>query len=114
MDFKEYQDLSSKTANKMEHIMAEGRTLELLNYCLGLAGESGELIDYIKKVIFHKHELNLYHVEKELGDILWYVSQLARVLNLDMGDIAETNIEKLKKRYPNGFSTEKSVNRDDK
>lgn len=113
MGFTEYQELASRTANEIKDTIADGPTLEIVNYCFGLAGESGEFIDYLKKVLFHNHEIDYEIAKKELGDILWYVSQISRKLGFNLSDVAELNIEKLKKRYPEGFSTERSVNRAD-
>lgn len=84
---------------------------ELANYTLGLVCEAGEFGDIIKKHLFHNHDLNLEEVKKELGDVMWYLSNICNVLNLELSDIATGNIEKLQKRYPNGFSPEDSINR---
>lgn len=80
---------------------------------LGLAGEVGEVADHVKKVQGHGHELDEDHLIEELGDILWYVANLADVLNVSMSEVATRNISKLKARYPEGFSSERSINRED-
>lgn len=105
MNFNEYQELASRTAN------GEGDLFELANYALGVAGESGEVADIIKKAVFHGHDIPVKDLKKELGDVLWYLSQLARVNGLSLENIAIENIEKLKRRYPKGFSESDSVNR---
>jgi NTP pyrophosphatase (non-canonical NTP hydrolase) len=105
MNLNTYQELASRTAN--EH---DG---ELVNYGLGIAGESGEVADIIKKHMVHGHDLNKQELLKELGDVLWYVSNIARISGLPLELVAQTNINKLKRRYPEGFSTERSVNRDE-
>ena len=180
MNFNEYQELSKRTANPHDN--------EIYNYGMGLAGETGELIDMFKKSIFHGHTLKQMQVLKESGDVLWYTSQLSRLFNIRMDDAfervndqfrgldikekhtnelimtscinlsntvgminghidserytkqqleglfaniirnlyflgavinltleetAEANINKLKKRYPDGFSQEASINRED-
>lgn len=105
MNFNEYQELASRTANPFEDLY------ELANYGLGLTGESGEVADIIKKAVFHGHDIPVKDLKKELGDVLWYLSQLARVNGLSLENIAIENIEKLKKRYPNGFSESDSINR---
>lgn len=69
------------------------------------------MIDALKKWIGHGHELNLTEVEKELGDILWYVAEIATTLELRLDQIAEKNADKLAARYPEGFSEERSKNR---
>lgn len=78
---------------------------------LGLAGETGEFIDLIKKELGHGHAEDGDRVGVELGDILWYIANLADAYGLSLSEIATTNIEKLRMRYPDGFSTERSVNR---
>lgn len=108
MDFKEYQKLAMRTKNKQLI-----KDQQLLNAALGLNGEAGELADEIKKIFFHGHELNKDKLIKEAGDILWYIALLADAIGVDMETIAEKNIEKLKKRYPEGFSSERSIHRQD-
>lgn len=78
---------------------------------LGLAGESGEFIDLIKKELGHGHPADVAKVAIELGDILWYVANMADAYGLSLSDIATMNVIKLKARYPEGFSTEASINR---
>ena len=58
------------------------------------------------------HELDIEKIIKELGDVAWYMAEIATVLDVELEDVLVQNIEKLKKRYPEGFSTEKSVNRE--
>ena len=79
---------------------------------LGLAGETGEVVDEIKKHIGHGHDLNVSKLRYELGDVLWYVAGLAQALGLTLEDVAAGNLEKLRARYPEGhFTRERSVNR---
>ncbi|MBW3113514.1 nucleoside triphosphate pyrophosphohydrolase family protein [Bacillus sp. MCCB 382] len=103
MKLNEYQALSARTANTHAN--------EEVNYALGLTGEAGEYADMIKKQYFHGHADQLTEKKKELGDILWYVSQSARAAGLSLEEIAVANIDKLRKRYPEGFSEEASINR---
>ncbi|KGX84464.1 nucleoside triphosphate pyrophosphohydrolase family protein [Pontibacillus litoralis] len=103
MHLNDYQKISSRTANPHEN--------ELLNYTLGLAGEAGEFADLIKKGQFHGHSIPLDEIEKELGDVLWYLSQISRLFGLSLAEVAQANIEKLNKRYPKGFSKSSSINR---
>lgn len=88
-------------------------TATLLEGCLGLSGEVGEFNDVIKKWIFHNHKLSTTDVVRELGDILWYISLICHSLSLDMDKIMLENICKLQDRYPDGFDTQRSINRDD-
>ena len=78
---------------------------------LGLAGEAGEVADLVKKGVFHQHGLDLEKLKKELGDVLWYVAALCTTSGLSMSDVMQANIEKLKARYPDGYSSQASINR---
>src|SRR5699024_12828870 len=89
MDLNVYQNLSKRTMPKHDDLSGK-----LANYGLGVAGEAGEVADHIKKVVFHKHELDKEEVKKELGDVLHYVSGIAYLLDIELNDVAITNIEK--------------------
>lgn len=78
---------------------------------IGLAGEVGEVVDLIKKIEGHKHPINHDKLIEELGDVLWYVAALASFYQINLDMAAVKNIEKLRKRYPEGFSSEASINR---
>lgn len=78
---------------------------------VGLAGEAGEVVDYLKKGIFHQHGYLVEHVQEELGDLLWYVAGLCTQMGFSMESVMERNIDKLKQRYPGGFSVEDSIGR---
>jgi NTP pyrophosphatase (non-canonical NTP hydrolase) len=91
-----------------------GADLErILNAALGLGGESGEVCDMLKKHLFQGHPLDHNELILELGDILWYVAYMAYALGVPLEEVAQRNVDKLRKRYPNGFSVEASVNRKD-
>lgn len=85
----------------------------LINSVMGLCGESGEAIDIVKKWLAQGHELDRAHLAKELGDIAWYLAEAATALELDLEDVLQANIDKLKKRYPGGFEAERSLRRQD-
>lgn len=84
---------------------------ELLNGCLGLAGESGEFLDEVKKWIFHEKQLDKEHLEKELGDVLWYVAMICKAMGWDLDEVMKKNVKKLQARYPEGFDPEQSAHR---
>ena len=86
----------------------------LINSVMGLCGESGEAIDIVKKWLAQGHQLDKEHLAKELGDIAWYLAEAATALDLNLEDILEANIEKLKKRYPEGFDIHRSLERNEK
>jgi NTP pyrophosphatase (non-canonical NTP hydrolase) len=87
----------------------------LLTACLGLAAESGEFIEVPKKIFFQGKPLteeNVFHMKRELGDIMWYWVNACRALNLDPNDVINENVHKLESRYPGGsFDAHYSENR---
>ncbi len=80
---------------------------------LGVAGEAGEVCDVVKKHYGQGHPLDRDEVINELGDVLWYVTALAARLGYPLAEVAARNTAKLRARYPNGFTTERSVARED-
>ena len=77
----------------------------LLTACLGLAAESGEFIEIPKKIFFQGKALteeNVFHMKRELGDVMWYWINACRALNLDPNDVIAENVKKLESRYPGG------------
>lgn len=109
MEINDYQKLALKTLNKN----LDKKEI-LINSVMGLCGESGEAIDLVKKHLYQGHELNKERFAKELGDIAWYLAEATHAIGMDLDDIFKMNIEKLKKRYPNGFNQNNSINRDKK
>ena len=83
----------------------------LLNSVMGLCGESGEAIDIVKKWLAQGHALDREHLAKELGDIAWYLAEAATALDLSLEEVFQANLDKLKKRYPDGFDAKKSMTR---
>lgn len=110
LTFDEYQEISLRTSGKFEE---KDRQFWTMVSTLGLAGEAGEVADYLKKVYGHGHELDREVLKKELGDVLWYVSDLCSKFGFSMSEVAQLNVEKLKRRYPEGFSTVRSKNRNE-
>lgn len=106
--FNEYQALAMRTSNK-----DLSPDYHLLNGALGLTGEAGEVSDMVKKNFMQGHDLDHEHLAKELGDCLWYIAETATAIGMDMNSIAKMNIEKLLKRYPNGFDSDLSQHRKD-
>ena len=106
MDANEYQRLAMTTPNP-----ALDRKDVLINSVMGLCGEAGEAIDIVKKWLAQGHELDKAHLAKELGDIAWYLAEAATALELPLSDILQGNIDKLKRRYPDGFAVRASAER---
>lgn len=105
MNATDYQELAMRTKGDQPW------QAQLLNAALGLTGESGEVADIVKKWQFHSHPLDIGKIEKELGDVLWYVAQACDALGLSMAGVMRGNIDKLIARYPEGFDSERSINR---
>lgn len=102
----EYQDRCCSTAANLD---CTKETLAVLT--LGLVGESGEIADHIKKYMGQGHDFDEQKIKLELGDLFYYVAVMSHVLGFTLQDVAQVNIDKLSKRYPDGFSVEKSKNR---
>lgn len=106
-------------ANKYQRKVMETANTDLTEYqalqdgVMGLNGEAGECIDIVKKHLFQGHGLDKIHLAEELGDVAWYLAYTANTIGYSLNGIFQINIDKLKKRYPNGFNEEDSVNRDD-
>ena len=106
MEINEYQRLAMQTLNPELN-----KKEVLINSVMGVCGESGEAIDIVKKWFAQGHELDKEHLKKELGDIAWYLAEAATALDTTLEEILQANIEKLQKRYPEGFNKEKSLTR---
>ena len=101
---------------RLRELYSEGLPVErLLTAAVGMSAESGEFIEVVKKMIFQGkpvNEENLFHLKRELGDVMWYVAQACMALDTSFDEIVEMNVEKLKARYPGGeFDVHKSENR---
>jgi NTP pyrophosphatase (non-canonical NTP hydrolase) len=104
-----YQELAGRTAG------AGGNgDRRLIIAALGLAGEAGEFANLVKKLTAHGHtDITPEVLADELGDVLWYLAEAATACGLELDDVAQENVRKLQKRYPEGFSEERSINRDE-
>lgn len=85
----------------------------IVNGALGLAGESGEVADIIKKSVFQGHAFDTDHLAEELGDVAWYLAVTAHAIGYDLETVLQRNVDKLRKRYPDGFSADKSIHREE-
>jgi len=126
VDFEKYTDFVDVVTSKesKEYIEFNKRCFDLssevpvqrlLTAALGICAEGGEFTEVVKKIIFQGkpfNEDNVFHMKRELGDIMWYVAQACMALDTDFNEIVEMNVEKLKARYPGGeFDVNHSENR---
>jgi NTP pyrophosphatase (non-canonical NTP hydrolase) len=108
MTGNEYQKLAMRTS--AVHCDNMGWQDTLNHAVFGLNSEAGEVAGILQKMC-QGHPFDVEHMEKELGDCLWMVAEACEALGISMDDVMQMNIEKLKARYPDGFSTEKSLHR---
>jgi len=108
MTANEYQQMSARTLiNELDFTLDEQETFLLWN-AIGVAGEAGEVAELAKKQIFHRHGINVESWKKELGDVLWYVAACCTRLGLTMEEVMQHNVDKLKARFPEGYSAERT------
>ena len=105
MNSNQYQELASRTINK--DLKLEEMKLHALH---GLSGEVGEIHSLFQKV-YQGHKMDEEHLQKEFGDLLWFIAEFCTASGWFIEDIMTMNIEKLKARFPEGFEVDKSVNR---
>ena len=105
MTGNEYQKLAARTIDdKLSHMEKHYHALH------GMVGEIGEIHSIYQKM-YQGHHVDSEHVKKELGDLLWFVAEFCTALEWNLEDIMQMNIDKLKARYPEGFSAERSLHR---
>ncbi len=102
----EYQLMASRTDVKNQTV-----DQALLNGAMGMIGESAEVMEHIKKVLFQGHEIDPDKLVDEAGDVLWYIAKMGRSMGVSLEEIAMKNIAKLAVRYPDGFKKENSIER---
>lgn len=106
MTGEEYQKLAMRTCS-----IPNDRVMDKAYHAIfGLTSEAGEVSGILQKT-YQGHEIDLEHVEKELGDCLWMIAEACDAFGFSLDEVMELNIEKLRKRYPNGFSSENSLHR---
>ena len=127
IDHEKYQDfvqaVTSEASNDLSVMIRRLQELDdhpnlnislLMTAAIGLASEGGEFDEIVKKMVFQDKpytEENRFHMKRELGDIIFYWANACRALGYNPNDVIAENVNKLSKRYPNGFSAERSENR---
>ncbi len=106
MELNQYQKMAMRTMNKEQN-----SEQLLLNGVMGLCGESGEVIDIVKKSLSDGRPLDKAHIVEELGDVAWYLAETAQVLGFTLEEICQKNLDKLNARFPDGFASERSIHR---
>lgn len=96
-EFENYRMKANRT-----RVAGEIRSVTM-NVAMGLAGETGEVIDVLKKILFHGKPLDRTELMSEIGDVLFYLDWLASLHGMTLQEVADANIIKLLKRYPDGF-----------
>ena len=107
LTLNDYQRMARRTAG------SERKSDKMEESLFGLAGEVGELCDHYKKYMHQGHDIDYDHMAEEAGDVMWYLAEIADALGMPLEDIAQRNIEKLRKRYPEGFDPDRSINREE-
>ena len=108
MTINEYQHLALRTLNP-----ALDKQGVLINGVMGLCGEAGEAIDIVKKHLAQGHPLDREALIDELGDVAWYLAETAAALDADLETVLQRNIDKLNRRYPEGFDIGASLHREE-
>ena len=107
MNLKDYQEQAKRTCPSLEG----GQLNDLIHMSLGIQTEAAEIADLLKKRLAYKKDIDWVNMKEEVGDTMWYIANLCNINNWNLEDILETNINKLKVRYPEKFSEDKAINR---
>jgi NTP pyrophosphatase (non-canonical NTP hydrolase) len=99
MTLNEYQDFVSHGIRPE----AAGKN-RMVHFALGLAGETGEVCDAIKKREYHGRDISIEHIKEEIGDVMWYIANLCNEFEFDLNDVIVENARKLVKRYPDLYA----------
>lgn len=107
MTLKEYKIESKRTCPNLSTNSAD-----LLHMALGMQTESAEISDILKKKLAYNKDIDWINLKEEIGDLMWYIMNLCTFNNFDLEEILQTNINKLRARFPEKFTEEKALNRD--
>ena len=110
MTGNEYQKLAMRTCNLSNVTSSIVFSNIVYHGVFGLTSEAGEVAGLLQKV-YQGHGFDKEHMKKELGDCMWMIAEICTALDFSLDDVMQTNIEKLKARYPDGFDPDKSLHR---
>src|SRR3990167_6349991 len=116
MNSDDYQRQAARTLIDEPAFLLTNDEIMLAWNAMGLAGEAGEVADDVKKVVFHRHPFDGEQREKmrkELGDCLWYIAAICTRFGWSLSEVMQANIDKLTRRYPDGYSSDASIHRRD-
>lgn len=103
MTLDDYEQAAARTVNR-----ALGERERLMDAAAGLAEEGGEVLGLVRKHVYQQHPLDRGRLTRELGDVLWCLTIAARSAGVSLEEVARANVEKLRNRYPDGFTVEAS------
>ena len=106
----EYQKLAMRTCNLSNSKQSILFSDMFVHGILGLVSEAGEVSGLMQK-LYQGHDFDNEHMKKELGDCMWMIAEICTALDFSLDDVMQTNIDKLKARYPDGFDPDKSLHR---
>jgi NTP pyrophosphatase (non-canonical NTP hydrolase) len=109
MKANEYQELAARTLIEEPDFDIAAKDVMISWNALGLAGEAGEVVDLVKKGIYHQQGIDKTAIKKELGDVLWYISALCKQFDFTLEEVMQQNIDKLNARFPDGYSPERTT-----
>ena len=116
MSWKDYEENSERTEKKFpQGLDLSQEQMELLHAAIGISTEAGEILDAFKKHLIYGQPLDRVNISEEIGDVMWYIAIMTRYLRNDgisLQDILNSNINKLKVRFPDKFTSEDALNRD--
>src|SRR5688572_16305182 len=108
MTGNDYQKAAARTLIAAPDFEIQPSEIMLVWNAIGLGGESGEVLELLKKSVFHRKPLDPEKLKKELGDVLWYVAAICTVAGLSLSEVMEENDAKLRARYPDGWNNAQS------
>lgn len=108
----DYRGVAERMTGYEDQILPDNQVLDLIHASMGLVTEAGEFQDMLKKHLYYGRELDTVNLREEIGDLLWYCAIALQALDTDFQSVMQTNIDKLKARYPEKFTEDSANNRD--